>query len=338
MELKHPLFFLSGFLLLGLFFFISKKKKHPFQEGVKIANTEYIKKTPYFQKKWRQYQRYLWVLRGLFAISLVSILFLLARPAKIDKIIPEEYNRDIILCMDVSASVDELNYQIVENLKRTVNGLKGERFGISIFNSSSATVSPLTDDYEYITSILDKLETAFHLSQSNNYEYEDEGGDYFDYSMYIIYGTSEGNNGSSLIGDGLASCVYNFPDLEEEQERTRIIIFSTDNSLAGTPLLTLEEAAQIAKKYNVLVYGIGTDNISPQDQTEFQKAAELTGGKLFNSKTETVSQIIDEIEKTSKSRIQEKEIQVTQDIPQIPFYFLLGSMTLLILIRKKVSL
>ena len=43
--------------------------------------------------------------------------------------------------MDVSASVNELNEEIVKSLKEVVQGLKGERFGITIFNNILCFIS-----------------------------------------------------------------------------------------------------------------------------------------------------------------------------------------------------
>ena len=189
---------------------------------------------------------------------IVSIL-LMARPYKKVVAQKESYNRDIILCLDISTSVDDLNLELVKNLKETVNHLKGERFGIVIFNSSAVLLSPLTEDYEYIIDVLDQLESCLEGHNLGNSKLSDN---WLYQSSYLMDGTLVGNEerGSSLIGDGLASTVYNFPNLEEK--RSRSIIFSTDNDLEGTPLVTLSQAADICKENNVTVYGIGTANMA----------------------------------------------------------------------------
>lgn len=189
---------------------------------------------------------------------IVSIL-LMARPYKKVVVQKESYNRDIILCLDISTSVDDLNLELVKNLKEMVNHLKGERFEIVIFNSFAVLLSPLTGDYEYIIDVLDQLESCLEGHNLGNSKLSDN---WLYQSSYLMDGTLVGNEerGSSLIGDGLASTVYNFPNLEEK--RSRSIIFSTDNDLEGTPLVTLSQAAEICKENNVTVYGIGTANMA----------------------------------------------------------------------------
>lgn len=183
----------------------------------------------------------------------------MARPYKKVVVQKESYNRDIILCLDISTSVDDLNLELVKNLKEMVNHLKGERFEIVIFNSFAVLLSPLTGDYEYIIDVLDQLESCLEGHNLGNSKLSDN---WLYQSSYLMDGTLVGNEerGSSLIGDGLASTVYNFPNLEEK--RSRSIIFSTDNDLEGTPLVTLSQAAEICKENNVTVYGIGTANMA----------------------------------------------------------------------------
>ena len=89
---------------------------------------------------------------------------------------------------------------------------------------------------------------------SNNFELYNHYNDSFTYSSfdgileareYLQAGTLSGaeSRGSSIIGDGLASCIPYFGELEEE--RTRIIIFTTDNDLAGNEIVTIMEQVKI---------------------------------------------------------------------------------------------
>lgn len=333
MALRYPFLIIVGLLFI-IFCIFFKKKKLPYKKGIKVANTSFIKEHPYYKNKLRVYKFLLLISKILCLIAIFVSFILLARPYKTQVINDTEYNRDIFLCMDVSASVNSLNSQLVDNLKETVNSLKGERFGISIFNTSSVTLVPLTEDYEYVTSVLDQIKKSIEYS-SNSGTYNNED-DYLTVISYIYSGTNLGSEerGSSLIGDGLASCVYNFS--KKDEDRTKIIIFSTDNSLAGTPLITLEQAAQISKRENVIVYGLGSETISRKDKDEYQKAVEITNGKYYDSKESSVKSIVDDIEKTSKSvRKKENEIRET-DTPLIPFIVLLISIFTLIIVNKKV--
>ena len=333
MEMRYPYIILIGLILIALTIFI-KKKKNIYKEGTRIANTSFVKELPYFKKKIKFYKFILLTSKILCIVAMFLSCLLLARPYNVKITTDEEYNRDIFLCMDVSASVDELNYELVDNLIDTVSSLKGERFGISIFNTSSVLLVPLTDDYNYVTDSLKKIKKSIEYSNDRDISFL-ETEDYFSTINYINSGTLEGSEqkGSSLIGDGLASCVYSFSDLDETN-RTRIIIFSTDNALAGTPLLTLEEAAQISKKENVIVYGLEPDIITKK--TDFENAIKITNGKYYDAKTSSVKSIVKDIEKTSKSLIKKESQRKEIDTPTIPFIILLSSIFILIILSKKV--
>lgn len=336
MELRYPFVIIIIVIIIICYFLLSKKKDNKYKSGSKIANTQYLKNTDYYRKKIKEYNILKKTIIIIFWIAIFCSTILIARLAKVKTVNIDQYNRDIFLCMDVSASVDELNVELVESLKSTVNQLHGERFGISIFNTSSVILVPLTDDYDYVVNILDEIKKSIEANNSSNYStYSDN--DYFYVRHYIYSGTLQGNDsrGSSLIGDGLASCVYSFSNLNND--RTRIIIFSTDNDLAGTPLVTLDKAAKISKSKGIKVFGIGTKIMKGTDKLEFKSAVEKTGGKFYEHSTSTVNNIVDDIESTSKSLL-ENQIETKElDIPQIPFIILILSIAGIVIVSKKVS-
>ena len=332
MVLRYPIMLIIGVIVVILVFLLTKSKKKIYKQGSKIANTHFIKNTPYYQKKIKQYKMLLLVSKLLCLFIIFLSFYLLARPFTTDKIDKRKYSRDIILCMDISASVDNLNYELVDNLKNTVKSLKGERFGISIFNTTSVTLVPLTDDYEYVISVLDQIKKSI----DTRYSYDFMAEDYLYNSDYIISGTIEGweENGSSLIGDGLATCIFNFS--KSDEQRTKIIIFSTDNDLQGTPLLTLDQAAEISKRKNVIVYGIGNYDIIEENKNEFKNAILKTGGSFYLSNTQSVKKIVDNIESTSKSLIKIDSKKYKIDDPFVPFLLLCLSSLSLIIINRRV--
>ncbi len=335
MELKYPYMIIIVIILIIGYFKLFKKNKIKYTNGSKIANTHYLKNTEYYKTKMNQYKMIKKVMLFLFAIAICCSTLLMARLEKITTTNTTQYNRDIILCMDVSTSVDELNIELIESLKNTVKQLKGERFGISIFNSSSVVLVPLTDDYDYVTNVLNEIKKSIQSHYSTGYKnYTND--DYFYIRNYLYSGTSEGSEtrGSSLIGDGLASCVYNFSN--SNTNRTRIIVFSTDNDLAGTPIVSLDKAASISKSKNIKVFGIGTKVMQPNDKTQFKSAMEKTGGKFYEHSQTTVNHIIEDIESTSKSLLKNKIETKKIDIPQIPFIILFISILGIMIISRKV--
>lgn len=335
MELRYPILIFMITIAITCYFIFGKKKKRKYTNGSRIANTHYLKNTDYFKRKVKEFNILRYFLISLFSISIITSTILISRLTKVETINIEQYNRDIFLCMDASASVDELNRDLVENLKTTVDKLHGERFGISIFNTSSIILVPLTDDYNYVKDVLEKIKTSIEVNNNIKGSYSDS--DYYYIRNYIYSGTIEGHEtrGSSLIGDGLASCVYSFSNLEEE--RTRIIIFSTDNELSGKPLVTLDKAAKISKSKNIKVFGIGTKVMKNENKVEFQNAVKQTGGKFYEQSNSTINSIVNDIEATSKSLLQNQYETKKTDIPQIPFIILIISIIGIIIVSKKVK-
>ena len=332
MEIAYPILIVISIPILIALILIKFKKANLYLQGKKVANSKYAQQTDYYKGLIRKYRLLVISIKTMCIICIFISVVLTARIIKIDKLEKELYNRDIFLCMDASRSVSDLNSGLTESLKEIVKNLHGERFGISIFNTSSVVLSPLTDDYNYINSILDDLHTSFDVSRGVG-----EYSSYYD--QYTLSGTIVGNaeRGSSIIGDGLASCVYNFPNLEED--RTRIIIFSTDNELAGKEIYTLSEAAKLAKKNKIIVYGIAPSTIFPTDMLTMKLAVESTGGKYYTEGTDaTVKDIVNEIEKTGKSLMKSKTENRIIDYPEVPFVLLMVSVIVLYILNKKVNL
>ena len=137
MELRNEYMIVVGIVILLLVIFLGKKSYKEYKDGKKFVGMSYIEDEPYFKKKVRTYGILCKLLVGFTIIAIGVSFLLLARPYKKQVVDKEKYNRDIILCLDISYSVDELNLELVDNLKETVNSLKGERFGIMIFNCLS---------------------------------------------------------------------------------------------------------------------------------------------------------------------------------------------------------
>ena len=148
-------------------------------------------------------------------------------------------NRDVMLCLDVSGSMKELDESILRQFIDIAAGLPGDRIGLTIWNGAAITVFPLTDDTDYVAATLE-----FAVDQLNRG------------ARSFVMGTEEG--GSSLIGDGLASCVLRFDRLDEE--RARSIVFATDNALAGDPIVSLHSAAAMARAKDIRVYAVAPAN------------------------------------------------------------------------------
>ena len=333
MELKYPLFLYIGIpvLIAGLFamhFFWRKKKYHG---GMRVANTKFFRELPDYigQKKLRRVLAI--VLEACLVGSLVMSLILAARPYRTETTSNGVKKRDIFLCMDVSYSICYLNYDLVDSLEEVVAGLKGDRFGILIFNTSSVLYVPMTDDYDFIRQKLDELKEYFRLQQiyqDNNYSFnmDDDYMKMMETLQYYDAGTLVNNytKGSSLIGEGLASCVYSFPRLAED--RTRLIIMATDNAQMelSKPLIEIDEATDLAIKNHIKIFGLFPDqetynkgNYSDysSDLKQFQSDVERTGGTFYQqSRSLTVEDIVADIQR--QEALEVDELIITKEIDQ----------------------
>lgn len=337
MELIFPWVLYIGIPVVAVLLFFKFKKKGDYEYGKKVANTNFLMETNLYKKLYKEYKIFTNIALISLLIAIGIAFVMLARPAKVETIHPEIQNRDIFLCMDVSDSVDELNVDMCDELKKVVKELNGERFGITIFNGQSVLLVPLTSDYKYVLEIMDKLEASFKESLKDsdlNMDWWDDTSDF--QTLYYKYEGTLADEGSSFIGDGLASCLYNFPDLKENDERSRLIIFTTDNDLNGEPYVTLDEATDLCKKNDVRVFAIAPDNIV--DESGFKRSIEKTGGKYYrNTWRNAYDDLVKDIKKIKTSSIIKPETRVF-DQPEGLFLLMLLFLGIYFGVGRKVKL
>lgn len=336
MELIFPWVIYIGIAVVGVLGFISFTKKHKYKAGKKVANSSLLMETGVYKSLLGRY-KLLRVLVVVLLLASVSVAFvMLSRPASIETIIYKESNRDIMLCLDISDSMDDLNNEICEELKDMVKHLDGDRFGITIFNAKAIELVPLTSDYEYVIDTLDQLGKAFEYS--SNTSAMDFIFDYytFDYATYYYkYEGTLSDYGSSFIGDGLATSLFNFSDLYDNPDRTRLIVFCTDNELNGTPLVTVSEATDLCRKNNVQVFALYPDKTV--DIPEFVADIEKTGGEAFRGESRHgMDDLIDAIEATDTSDIIEEKT-VETDKPEMLFIALVTLLGLYFVVCKRLK-
>lgn len=333
MELKYSALLPAGIVVvvvLAILFFVLRPKRGNFKEGVKVANTNLLKDVPYLKKKllWYRILKVAMIIPLLGAILLGFVL--MAEPYYIKTTKEEKYSRDIMICLDISTSVDDLNAKLVKELQETVRHLSGERVGITIFNTTPVLLSPLTDDYEYTIEQLENIEKGLKAMNGKSFG---ELENWLYWNSYLYTGTLIGNEerGSSLIGDGLLGALFNFPKEDKDEKRTKIIIFSTDNDPNGEGFVNLLEAADYCKKYDTVVYGIGTKTMKSKDMDEMRLACENTGGKFFlEENSSTFHEIVEEIENRSANLVKGKTIVTHVEDPEKFYRALVVAFVLLV--------
>ena len=330
MELIHPIVLFIGIpVLLGFFITFRLKKKAKYVGGKKVANTKHVKEIPLYKQLESKYKIMVAFVEGVIFLNIIVCLILIARPYETKTTTNKSNRKDIFICMDISASMASLDSELVDSMKDVVKKLEGERIGVSIFNTTTILYVPLTDDYDYVMDKLDDLKEPFKLGERYYDNYYGEGklpelSTEEREKLFRFYdGTTLDSDvrGSSLIGDGLATCMFSFPNIEEE--RDRIIIFATDNDLGGKEKISLEDASKLCKEKKITVYGLAPneDNLkyiedAEEKQQSFKRAVENTDGKFYvQSNTLTVKNIVQDIQNRQKIAIQEKTETRKVDVP-----------------------
>ncbi|UUW89828.1 VWA domain-containing protein [Pimelobacter simplex] len=203
--------------------------------------------------------------------------------------------RDIVLCLDASGSMAEVDRQVLREFRTIVDGLRGERVGLTIWSGAAITIFPLTDDYQYVVDQLYEAEKAFRDGTVIS----------DDYAVFTA-GTVVDWDVQSQLGDGLASCVQRFD--RRDEDRTRAIVLASDNEPVGTGIYNVTEAAQYAADEKVVVHGIAAPRTAdrPAAVREFRTAMTSTGGTFSllgdDNSAGSVVRAIDSLEATPIER------------------------------------
>ena len=265
-------------------------RQMPWGQDVPIANVDHANASSVFTRlRWR-YRMLIGAELAVLSVAGIAAAALAMRPLSEQVRERSTLNRDVMLCLDVSGSMKELDESILRQFIDIAAGLPGDRVGLTIWNGAAITVFPLTDDTDYVAATLE-----FAVDQLNRG------------ARSFVMGTEEG--GSSLIGDGLASCVLRFDRVDEE--RARSIVFATDNALAGDPIVSLHSAAAMARAKDIRVYAVAPANyITPRDAADLEAAVSLTGGAYLTTDDDRV---VDEV----ISRIVAEEARQLEQPPEV---------------------
>ena len=221
----------------------------------------------------------------------------------------DESARDIMLCLDASGSTAPWNVDVIEEFRDIVEGLEGERIGLTVWNNAAITKFPLTDDYEFVLDRLDEAEQAFagwsEIFPSEAFD---------DYTAGTW--SEERQYQSSLVADGLVSCVQRFDRLDED--RGRALVFATDGEQRGRSVYNLEEAAAYAAEDGVVVHVIANPGEPDKDGDidGLQAAAEDTGGTFAQLGTGgSAEEVVEEINELEAAKIERPPLVQTLDAP-----------------------
>lgn len=249
---------------------------------------------------------------GFFFLSLVFIVIALARPQRSNERV-EQFTEgiDILLVMDISESMDLQDFtpNRLEAAKKTaidfIEGRFGDRIGMVVFSGEAYSLSPLTNDYKLLTSLIGEI----------NFE------------MIEAKGTA--------IGSAIAAGTNRMKDSDTPSKV--MILLSDGESNAGNvdPLF----AAQLASAFNIKIYtiAVGRDGMVPYgtdffgrpqmvesylDETTLREIARIGNGQFFRaSDGNALQQIFDQINTLEKAEILENRYKETQDYYRIYLFW-----------------
>lgn len=223
----------------------------------------------------------------------------------------DEAARDIMLCLDASGSTAPWNVEVVQEFRNIVEGLQGERIGLTVWNNAAITKFPLTDDYAFVLDRLDEAELAFS-GWSEIFPTEE-------FDDYTAGTWSEDRDlQSSLVADGLASCVQRFDRLDEE--RGRALVFATDGEQRGRGVYTLEEATEYAVADDIVVHVIANPGEPDKDGDidGLQATATKTEGTFAQLGTGgSAEEVVEEINELQAAKIEKPPLVQVHDQPRV---------------------
>ena len=304
MDLRQPWVVLPGVaglvVLASIVWWLLRGRQR--RGPVAVANTDLLRRLPEYHRALRAHRLRTVTIAVVAGAVGVAAVVGAARPIERSVVNPEKDNRDIVLCLDVSGSMIDVDAEVVATFRRLAEGFKGERMSMVIFNSSAVPVFPLTDDYDFVD---DQLRQAEHAL------------DTLDPEDPFFAGTLNGR-GSSLIGDGLATCLRSFD--HPELKRARSVILASDNEAAGKSLFTLPEAGQLAATSAIQVYGINpSDSPASSAAREMSTVVESSGGVYYPLRDlAAVPKILGAVTSREASRVPAAPEVVVHDSPGLP--------------------
>ncbi len=244
----------------------------------------------------------------MFTLTLVLLLIALARPQKTNEKV-EQWTEgiDIMLLIDISESMQIQDFQpnrleaAKETAKNFIMGRFQDRIGLVVFSGEAYSLSPLTTDYDLLSSYIEDIN--FDLIESRG----------------------------TAIGSALAVGTNR---MTESDSKSKVIILLSDgDNTAGN--LDPETAARLAEAYNIKIYtiAVGKEGKVPFgkdffgrtryventiDETTLRQIADIGDGKFYRvGDNEALKEVFAQIDEYEKAEIKESRYKDTTDFYQV---------------------
>ena len=175
------------------------------------------------------------------------------------------------------------------------------------------TMFPLTDDYDMATDVLQDMSDTIDTGLIRIGGKISGTRELFEYLEPVL---DENQEVSSLVGDGLASCIMGFD--HNDKQRSRTILLATDNEVYGEGVYDLSEAIEFAKSQGVTVTALypGSDISLSSEAIQLRDEVRKTGGDFYDaSSPSAVDSVVRQIEAEQKEELDSAGKMIETDRP-----------------------
>ena len=278
-----------------------------------VANTGYLRGLPKYQALVRRTRASLAIAFVCFLIAVIATS--VSAGAPVDRYVKHDKSasRDIVLCLDSSGSMLPYDSKIGEAFRQIISHFEGERFSLQLWDAYSMTMFPLTDDYDMATDVLQDMSDTIDTGLIQVGGKISGTRELFEYLEPVL---DENQEVSSLVGDGLASCVMGFD--HNDKQRSRTILLATDNEVYGEGVYDLSEAIEFAKSQGVTVTALypGSDISLGREALQLRDEVRKTGGDFYDaSSPSAVDSVVKQIEAEQKEELDSAGKMIETDRP-----------------------
>lgn len=278
-----------------------------------VANTGYLRGLPKYQALVRRTRASLAIAFVCFLIAVIATS--VSAGAPVDRYVKHDKSasRDIVLCLDSSGSMLPYDSKIGGAFRQIISHFEGERISLQLWDAYSMTMFPLTDDYDMATDVLQDMSDTIDTGLIQVGGKISGTRELFEYLEPVL---DENQEVSSLVGDGLASCIMGFD--HNNKQRSRTILLATDNEVYGSGVYDLSEAIEFAKKQGVTVTALypGSDTNLGYQAQQLRDEVRKTGGDFYDaSSPSAVDSVVRQIEAEQKEELDSAGKMIETDRP-----------------------
>ena len=278
-----------------------------------VANTGYLRGLPKYQALVRRTRASLAMAFVCFLIAVIATS--VSAGAPVDRYVKHDKSasRDIVLCLDSSGSMLPYDSKIGGAFRQIISHFEGERISLQLWDAYSMTMFPLTDDYDMATDVLQDMSDTIDTGLIQVGGKISGTRELFEYLEPVL---DENQEVSSLVGDGLASCIMGFD--HNDKQRSRTILLATDNEVYGSGVYDLSEAIEFAKKQGVTVTALypGSDTNLGYQAQQLRDEVRKTGGDFYDASSPSAGDsVVRQIEAEQKEELDSAGKMIETDRP-----------------------